>query len=415
MKSLVILKNGIRVLHVEERRESVYALGLSVGAGTYFEDDKSGGISHLLEHLIGRSDIEGFDFRETVYKGGGVLDASTSIYKTYYYLMCLSDNFERLSGLFLNGIFQPNLTDKDLRDSKESIVSEFAYMEDVEPYKILREMMWKDPRLSKSIAGTKSTILPLSLTELKKYHGEHYIPASTSVILLGPDLPQYLLKSLENIPSVSKLPVENPSIGVNFPTFRIFQDRNMSSSVTVSFPTKGFEGMGEGKHYFNLAVSTLIESRISKLGSEGLIYNESWVWNIFPTNGDLVLFIDSVDHAHLLPTIKKLTAILEDWGESPISQSEFDVIRGHKILDLKMHASVSEKLMLLTKSFSTSEEVHTYEEAIATYAKTSLKTTLDSVRKTLLTTKPFIVVSCGVDSEAEVGKVEEYLEKYYEK
>jgi len=407
------LKNGINFLFVEDKSVDVCALGLSVSAGTYFEHSSQNGISHLLEHLIGRSNIGKTNFRQATYALGGILDASTSIYKTYYYLICLPENSDKLLSVFVKGIFDPQLSEKDLLESKESIVSELAYVGNAEPYMVLREMMWKDNRLAKPITGSKTSLLPLNLKNLEEYHQTNYCSGGVAVVCLASSLPKDLIKTLETIPGSKSFEVTKTNHDIKAPTFRVFQERNLKSSITVAFPTKGYEGIGEGKHYFNLAVSTLMESRIAELGSKGLIYGDSWVWNVFPENGDLVLFLDDVDSNHLLPVIRDLMKTLEDWSYVPLESREFDIIRKHKILDLKTHTSVFEKITLLTKSLSTSEGVHTYNESIKVYEKANQETTLKSVKETLLTQKPFIVVSAGVDLEANIAEIENYLERYY--
>lgn len=412
-QKIITLKNGINLLHIKNKDSDVCALGLSVAAGSYFEESGQEGVSHLLEHMIARSNIGGEDFRKGIYQGGGILEASTSVFKTYYYLKSSDKDFEKLLKMFVEGVFNPNLIEKDFKESKQSLVSELSYLEDVESYKILREMMWKDPKLSKPISGSKSSILSLELTDLKKYFQSHYSADKVSVVLLSPMIPDYLLKILETVPNA---PIDN-SININLqtnnPAFRVLQERNLKSAITLSFPTRGYENLGEGRHYFNLAANCFAEYYLSKLGSGGLIYEQSWVWNLFPKNGDFVVFLDDVEHSHLVPCLNEIVGLLDKWIKEPMDEKIFETIKKHRILDLKTHTSIDEKIILLTKTFSTSEEVHTYDEAIEVYEKSDLETVVKSIKETLLTQKPFIVVSAGVDSEESVGEVEEILEKYY--
>jgi predicted Zn-dependent peptidase len=415
MQKAFSLKNGLKVLFIEDKNTDASAIGLSVGAGVYFEEPKKSGISHLLEHIIGRGGVNEEILRENIYKGGGIFEASTSIFKTYFYLTCLTKDFNNLFGQFVKGIFNPDFNDRDIKSAKESVLSELSYLEDVEPYLILREMSWQDAKLSKPVIGSRDTIYDLSLSDLKNYHSKHYTASNSTVVLLSSELPQVLLDSLENLATDGTFSTDKINVNVNKPSYRLLQERNLKSAVAISFPTKGFEGMHEGRHYFNLAAGALTELYISGLGSKGLIYDESWIWNVFPKNGDFLLFLDDIDHSHLLPTLKGLLGLIDVWSEMPFDEKRFDLMRKHKILDLKTHTSIAEKIVLLTKSFSSSEEVHTYEEAIKVYQSATYKETLKSFRETLLTKKPFIVVSTGVDSEEEVMEVEKFLEEYYKR
>lgn len=401
------------MLFIENKTSDVSALGLSVAAGTYFEEKGNEGISHLLEHMIGRCDINGEDFREAVYQVGGVLEASTSVFRTFYYLTSLEKDFEGALELFLKGVFSPDFTERDLRESKESIASELSYAQDVESYKILREMMWKDPSLSKPVTGSRDSILPITLPQLSDYFKKHYNGRNIFAVFLAPKLSEKLVASLEGLPPGEKISFEVDT-AINSPGFRVYQERNLKSAITLSFPTKGYEGLGEGRHYFNLAASILSEKYLSDLGSKGLIYDDTWVWNLFSKNGDFILFLEDIEHTHLTPTLNQLSEIIDSWTAKTMDEKDFEIVKNHKILDLKTHTSISEKLVLLLKTFSTSDKIHTYEEAIKVYEKADLKTTLKSFKDTLLTKKPFVVVSAGIDSEDEVGEVERILEKYYE-
>lgn len=413
MQKTITLKNGLKFLYIQEKNIDACALGFSVNAGVYFEDKEKSGIAHLTEHLIGVSQVDGKAFRENIYETGGLLEASTSLFNTYFYLTCLPKDFVRLTETFIKGIFNPNFSRDRLRDSKESIVSELAYLSDIEPYSVLRSMIWKDTNLSKPIVGYKSSVLELEIDDITNFHDKYYTPENVSVVLIAPELTDSIVNLLEGIQGVKGVEDIKVDLSINLPSFKLLQERNMKTAIAISFPTKGFKGIGEGRHYFNLAAGALTEVYISRLASSGLIYDESWVWNVFPNSGDFILYLDNVDHSHLLNTLKEVVEIVDNWTQKPFNQSQFDTLKKHKILDLKTHTSLSEKIVLLTKNFSSSEEVHTYEEAIKVYEKADLKTTLDSFNKILLSDKPFIVVSAGVDSLEEVGKIEVFLENYY--
>lgn len=413
MQKSITLKNGLKFLYIEDKSIDVAAVGISVGAGAYYEAERREGISHLLEHLIGRSQRGEDSFRERVYNKGGTLDASTSVFNTFYYLTCLTEDLVELTRIVIDGIYDPKISKKLLNDSKESIVSELAYTQSIEPYEVLRKLMWKDENLSKPVVGTKSSILDLNISAVTDYHKNHYKPRNTSIVVIASNLPNELIEILESVPDGSDITLPKVSIKINQPTFRLFQERNLNSAIVLSFPTKGYMGIGEGRHYFNLAASALSDLYISELGERGMIYGENWFWNVFPENGEFIIYIDDIDHKHLLATLKGVTNIVNNWTEKPFDRDNFELMKKHKILDLKTHTSISEKVTLLTRNFSSSNEVHTYSEAINVYEKAEMQEVLKSFESTLLTQKPFVVVSAGVNLENEVGEIEKYLEDYY--
>ena len=166
----IILKNGLRILFIKDRNAKVDALGIAVNAGPYFEDEGKEGISHLIEHTIGRLKNSELTFREKVYEKEGIIDASTTVFQTFYHLYTNPEKLLENAKLMVDGIFHSKFDNASLGFSKESVISEIAFSEEFSSYEVLRSMMWKDPRLSRSIVGSKDSLLGVTLEEVNKYH-----------------------------------------------------------------------------------------------------------------------------------------------------------------------------------------------------------------------------------------------------
>lgn len=408
-----ILKNGLRMLFLEKKGVKTTAFGLAVNAGPYFEGEKESGISHLLEHVIGRQDVGGGSFREKIYNNGGLVDALTSVSQTFYHLYTFTDNLVENCKTMVDATYFPKFTPGALSTSQKSVLSEMAFGQDFSPYEVLRSMMWKDPKLSRSIVGTKDSILGIDLEVMKKYHSSRYVSNNSSVVLIGKEVPDGVIKILENIPSDGNREKPQINLDLHKPGFRIFQERNLHSTIAFSFPTKGYLGLGEERHLFNIAATALNDFYISTLGKSGLVYEASWNWNAFPESGDFVIYLESLEKEHVVSALSHGLKLISEWPKMKLGKEKFDLIRRHIVLNLHINTSLVDSLTLLTKNFSSSEEAHTYEEAIKVYEKADLEETLQTTKKILLSQKPFVVVSLGADSLESLGKINQILSDFY--
>jgi predicted Zn-dependent peptidase len=408
-----VLKNGLRVLFLEKKEAKTTAFGLAVNAGPYYEEEGESGISHLLEHVIGRLDVDNSSFREKIYKSGGLVNAATSVSQTFYHLYTFSDSLIKNCEILVNALFFPKFTSEALSLSRESVLSEMAFGQDFSPYEVLRSMMWKDARLARSIVGTKDSLLGVDIGGLKKYHAGRYVSNNSSVVVIGESFPGRLVEVLEKIPPDGKLQKPQIDISLHKPGFRIFQERNLHSTIAFSFPTKGYLGLGEERHLFNIAATALNDFYISSLGKSGLVYEANWNWNVFPESGDFIIYLESLEKGHVVSALEKGLTLICKWPKLKLGSEKFNLIREHIILNLNINTSLVDSLTLLTKNFSSSEEAHTYEGAVRVYEGATLKETILTTNKVLLSQKPYVVVSLGADSLERLGKINQVLADYY--
>ena len=253
------------------------------------------------------------------------------------------------------------------------------------------------------------------MEEVKKYHKYFYTSQNSSVVVIGPSFPDELLTVLEKIPANDKFVLPTVDVSLKKPSYRIFQERNLHSMIALSFPTKGFVGLGEERHLFNITATALSDIYIASLGSSGLVYEGNWNWNIYPQTGDFVIFLESLESDHVVSALKKGLEIVSSWPEFPLSPEKFDLVKKHIILNLQIGVSLTEALPLFTRNFSSSEIAHTYDEAEKVYRKADIKSTFDTVKKVILSEKPYSVVNLGTDSLESLGKINQIFYNLYDK
>ena len=115
----------------------------------------------------------------------------------------------------------------------------------------------------------------------------------------------------------------------------------------------------------------------------------------------------------MLSALETGLELISDWSKLNLSEEKFNQLKTHRILDLKISASLVDALPLFTRNFSSSEEGHTYEEAIEVYENATLENTIKTVNEVLVSKIPYSVVDLGEDSIQNLGKINQLLEDHY--
>lgn len=88
------LKNGLRVIHLEDKTRTTVVLNTLYNVGARDENENKTGFAHLFEHLMfaGSENVPVFD--KEVEEAGGQNNAFTNNEFTNYYLVMPSENVE---------------------------------------------------------------------------------------------------------------------------------------------------------------------------------------------------------------------------------------------------------------------------------------------------------------------------------
>ena len=105
MHSIIHLKNGLKLIH-KENRSPISHFGVLVNAGTRDELPEKMGLAHFVEHTIfkGTEKRNAFHIISRMEDVGGDLNASTSKEETYFHTSFLSAEYPRAVEL-LSDIF----------------------------------------------------------------------------------------------------------------------------------------------------------------------------------------------------------------------------------------------------------------------------------------------------------------------
>ena len=161
--NVIRLDNGLRCI-LEQRKDRVVAVQVSVKVGSRYENDRIAGITHFIEHLIfkGTEKGGGYEIAPRVEALGGSINAFTSYDNTVYHIVIPSEAFEKGFRLLTESVRSPAFPEKEL-EKEEVIIEEIRMGEDDPQRKLFRSFSQRATRaipMAGPSSGTRSPSRP---------------------------------------------------------------------------------------------------------------------------------------------------------------------------------------------------------------------------------------------------------------
>ncbi len=174
-----LLDNGIRL--VTERRPDVrsVAVGVWIEQGSAHETPESGGVSHLMEHLVfkGTERRTAHEIALSLESLGGTLDAYTSREYTSFQAHVLDEHLPVALDVLADLVLNPLLDERDLELEKDVVIEEIAGVEDT-PDDLIFDLhgakFWNGHTYGRPILGTRESVRAFQIDDLRSLHSERY-------------------------------------------------------------------------------------------------------------------------------------------------------------------------------------------------------------------------------------------------
>ena len=186
-----VLPNGLPVLTVQMPHVQSVAVSFFLGAGSRYEPDEEGGISHFLEHLSfkGTPSRPGpQQIAEAIERVGGYMNAATDREMTVYWAKVARPYFDTavdvLSDMVVNSLYKAD----EMERERQVILEELAAVNDSPAQKVdalIDETIWPGQPLGRDVAGTKSSVGGINRDMVVAYSGDQYGPNNTVLGVAG--------------------------------------------------------------------------------------------------------------------------------------------------------------------------------------------------------------------------------------
>ena len=159
---IITLSNGIRLVYMHA--SSVVAhMGVTVLAGSRYEQSNEEGLAHFLEHCIfkGTTNRRSLHILSRLDSVGGELNAYTTKEEICVYASFTKEYTKRTSELLADIVLNSNFPEKEIQKEKEIVLDEINSYLDSPSDKIFDDFeahLFKNHPLGTNILGTKESV-----------------------------------------------------------------------------------------------------------------------------------------------------------------------------------------------------------------------------------------------------------------
>jgi predicted Zn-dependent peptidase len=185
------LAGGGKLLTAPMAGRDSASLVLMFGVGSRFEEDRIGGISHFIEHLLFKGTQRrptAKDIAEAIEGVGGVINASTDKEVTIYWTRVPAERLDLAIDVLADIIGNSKLDASDI-DRERSVILEELKMYQDQPgdyvHSIFEQALWPGHPLGRDIIGTVESVSSITRDDLTSYLASHYRQPSLIVSVSG--------------------------------------------------------------------------------------------------------------------------------------------------------------------------------------------------------------------------------------
>ena len=197
-----VSQKGIRI--VGEVMPGAYSVSLCVWvkSGSVFEDERTSGISHFIEHMVfkGTQRRTAKQIAQEMDAVGGSINAFTAKENTCFYTRTLAEDMPLAIDLLLDMVCSPLLADEDI-ENEQGVVCEEIFMSDDDPTDVVHEVLcqtaYEGSPIASPILGTCDTVRSFTSTDILSYMDKHYRPEDIVISASGAFSPDELVKLVD--------------------------------------------------------------------------------------------------------------------------------------------------------------------------------------------------------------------------
>ena len=185
------LRNGLKVIVIENKRAPVIAQMLWYNFGSGVEENGKSGLAHFMEHLMfkGTKKFPDSYYSDFISKIGGSENAFTSYDYTAYYQVFPKYELEKIMQMESDRMVNLTLTKENVEIEKKVILEErFQRVESDPSAKLdesMRSILFPNHYYGRPIIGWKHEIENLGFDDVINFYKKYYIPNNATLVLSG--------------------------------------------------------------------------------------------------------------------------------------------------------------------------------------------------------------------------------------
>ena len=303
MYERTVLDNGLTVLTSSMPHTRSVSMAIFIGAGSRYESDEVGGISHFLEHLFFKGTANwptARELSEAVDGVGGIMNASTDREMTVFWCKVARPHFRHALSVLVDMMLNPLLDPAEIEKEREVVLEELRMTNDYPTSLVdllIDETLWPDQPMGRDVAGSQESVRNITTEQIADYLKHQYTPGNAVAVVTGEVSHSEVVELLEDslgdwttAEPMSWYPVQD---GRQAPSIRMAQRKTDQAHLCVGLPSLSLTH--PDRYALGLMNVMLGEGMSSRLFLElrekqGLAYDVHSSLNLFRDCGSLVIY-----------------------------------------------------------------------------------------------------------------------------
>lgn len=377
------LSNGLRIIHLPSKSEVAH-IGVTVLAGSRFEEENEIGLAHFLEHSIfkGTKKRRAFHILSRLDAVGGELNAFTSKEEMCVYASFtksyLDRGMELLADILLNATFPV----REIEKEKDVVIDEInSYMDNPGEHIFdeFEAQIFANHPLGNNILGTKKSVESFQRNDLLRFMKKHYFPKNMVLSVVGP----YSLKRVVDTASKYFAAFEFDASEVQWKSFTSYKPTEVKTRYSNYQSHVVLGGLAYDMHHENRLALVLLtnilggpalNSRLSLAIREkyGIAYNLDSNYSPYLDTGYHSIYFGT-DEKNIEKSIMLVLKELRKIKESFMGRIQFSMakeqLKGHLALANESNVNLMlalGKSVLVFDKIESSKELFSKIDAITT-------------------------------------------------
>lgn len=204
------LKNGLRVITVEDHSAPVVAISVTYNVGSRDERQGRTGFAHLFEHMMfkGSENIGSGEHFVLVFNNGGTMNGTTNEDRTNYFEALPANQLDLALFLEADRMRSLAITKDNLDNQRNAVQEERRLGVDNQPYgkseETLQELLYDNFAYKHTVIGSMEDLNAASVEDVAAFFKTYYAPNNAVLVLVGDfntaDALGRIKKSFESIP-----------------------------------------------------------------------------------------------------------------------------------------------------------------------------------------------------------------------
>ena len=283
------LKNGLRVITVEDRSAPVIAVSVTYNVGSRDERQGRTGFAHLFEHMMfkGSQNVGSGEHFMLVFNNGGNMNGTTNEDRTNYFEVLPANQLDLALFLEADRMKSLDITKDNLDNQRNAVQEERRLGVDNQAYgksqEKHQEMMYDNFAYKHSVIGSMDDLNAASVEDVAAFFKSYYAPNNAVLVVVGDfSTPEALAKIRANFESIPRQP-DPPKVDMTEPAQkaerRATLEDQLARAARIDMAYKAVEG-NSADFYALQVLSAALQSGQSSRLYQRLVKEKEMVTNV---------------------------------------------------------------------------------------------------------------------------------------